>query len=114
MDNIEAIEKVLFKGKPGEVYNIGGDNELPNFVIAKKVLRTLKKQETMIKYVADRPGHDRRYALDSSKVRKELGWKPKHRLDKSLVQTVRWYKDNPKWVKGALKRLKKVNPHIEI
>ena len=82
--------------------------------MAKKILYILRKPEFMIKYVADRPGHDRRYALDSSKVRKELGWKPKHNFDKILTKTVKWYQNNPSWVAGAVKRLKMVNPQIEI
>lgn len=82
--------------------------------IGNHFIRTLKKPVSLIKYVADRPGHDRRYAIDDSKIRKELGWGPKYRLEKALAETVRWYGDNPKWVKGARKRLKKVNPHIEI
>jgi len=114
LDNVEAIDKVLFNGKPGEVYNIGGDNELPNFVIAGKILKALKKPESMVKYVSDRPGHDRRYALDSSKVKKELRWKPKRNFNKMLEETVKWYENNPAWVKGAVKRLRKVNPHIKI
>ena len=68
----------------------------------------------MIKYVADRPGHDKHYALDNSKIKKELGWKPKYSFDKMLAETVKWYRDNPAWVKGAVKRLRKVNPHIDI
>jgi len=114
LDNVEAIEKVLFNGSPGEVYNIGGDNEIANIDIARKILKILKKQDSLIKYVPDRPGHDRRYALDSSKVRKELGWKPRYSFDKTLTKTVKWYRDNPAWVRSAVKRLKKVNPHIEI
>lgn len=114
LDNVEAIEKVLFKGKPGEVYNIGGDNELPNIEIARKILRILKKPDSLIKYAADRPGHDRRYALNSSKVKKELGWKPRYNFDKMLAETVKWYRGNPKWVKGAKKRFKRVNPHIKM
>jgi len=114
LDNVEAIEKVLFKGKPGEVYNIGGDNEVANIDIAKRILQILRKPETMIKYVPDRPGHDRRYALDSSKVKKELGWKPRYNFNKTLRETLKWYQDNPAWVKGAVRRLKRVNPHIEI
>ena len=114
LDNVEAIEKVLFKGRPGETYNIGGDNEVANIDIARKILKILKKPDSLIKYVSDRPGHDRRYALDSSKVRKELGWKPKHNFNKMIRETVKWYRDNPEWVRSALKRLKKVNPHIEV
>ena len=113
LDHVSALEKVLFKGMAGEVYNIGGGEELANIKIAKAILGSLKKPVSLIKYVADRPGHDRRYAIDDSKIRKELGWRPKYRLEKALTETVRWYSNNPKWVKGALKRLKKVNPHIE-
>lgn len=114
LDNVEAIEKVLFKGKPGEVYNIGGDNEIANIDIARKILNILGKPKSMIKYVADRPGHDRRYALDSSKVKKKLGWNPKYSFDKMLAETVKWYQSNQNWVKVAVKQLKKVNSHIEI
>src|SRR3989344_6422325 len=114
LDHVSALEKVLFKGKNGEAYNIGGGQELANIKIAKAILGSLKKPVSLIKYVADRPGHDRRYAIDDSKIRKELDWRPKYRLEKALTEPVRWYSDNPKWVKGALKRLKKVNPHLEI
>ncbi|MBI2674608.1 MAG: dTDP-glucose 4,6-dehydratase [Candidatus Yanofskybacteria bacterium] len=114
LDNVEAIEKVLFKGRPGEVYNVGGDNEVANIDIAKRILQILRKPDSLIKYVTDRPGHDRRYALDSSKIKKELGWKPRYDFDKMLKETVKWYRDNPDWVAGAIKRLKRVNPHIKI
>lgn len=114
LDHVSALERLLFKGVAGETYNIGGNQELANIKIAKAILGSLKKPVFLIKYVPDRPGHDRRYAIDDSKLRKELGWRPKYKLEKSLVQTVAWYKDNPDWVKGAFKRLKKVNPHIEI
>lgn len=114
LDNVEAIEKVLFKGKSGEIYNIGGDHEVANIDIACKILNILKKSDSLIKYVPDRPGHDRRYALDSSKIKEELGWGPRYNFDKMLVETVRWYQDNPEWVRGAVKRLKRVNPHIEV
>lgn len=114
LDNVEALEKVLFKGEAGEIYNIGSNNEIPNIDIAKKILNLLGKPESMIKYVSDRPGHDRRYALDGSKIEKELGWQPKRNFNKNLAETVMWYKNNPEWVRGAVKRLKKVNPHIEI
>ncbi|MFN7088882.1 MAG: GDP-mannose 4,6-dehydratase, partial [Candidatus Paceibacteria bacterium] len=68
----------------------------------------------LIKFVTDRPGHDRRYALDSSKIKKEIGWKPRYSFDRMLAETVKWYKDNPDWIKSALRRLKKINPHIKI
>ncbi|MEK7076106.1 MAG: dTDP-glucose 4,6-dehydratase [Patescibacteria group bacterium] len=114
LDHVSALEKVLFRGKAGEVYNIGGNQELANIEIAKAILGAFKKPVSLIKYVVDRPGHDRRYSIDDSKIRKELGWRPKYGLEKSLAETVGWYRDNPKWVKSAFKRLKKVNPHIEI
>ena len=113
-DHVTALDIVLTKGKPGEIYNIGGGQELPNIKIAKTILDMLKKPHSMVKFVADRPGHDRRYAIDDFKIRKELGWKPKHRLEDALPDTVKWYKDNPKWVMGALKRMQKVNSHIDI
>ncbi len=113
-DHVSALDAVLMKGKPGEVYNIGGGQELSNIEIAGRILNILKKPDSMVKFVADRPGHDRRYAIDDSKIRKELGWNPKYKLEKSLAETVIWYRNNSKWVKSAFKRLKKVNPHIEI
>ncbi len=112
-DHVSALDAVLMKGKPGEVYNIGGGRELPNREIAKSILKILKKPDSMVKFVADRPGHDRRYAIDDSKIRRELKWKPKHGFEKMIPETVNWYRTNPKWVKGALKRLKKVNPHTQ-
>lgn len=114
LDHVAALDKIILRGRPGETYNIGGNQELANIKIAQAILRALKKPISLIKYVPDRPGHDRRYAIDDSKLRKELDWKPKHSLEKNLVQTVVWYKDNPKWVESAVKRLKKVNPHIKI
>ncbi len=114
LDHVSALEKILFKGRPGETYNIGGGKELANIEIAKAILGALKKPVSLIKYVADRPGHDRRYAIDDSKARKELGWKPRYSFDKMLRETIKWYQDNPVWVRGAVKRLKKVNPHINI
>ncbi|MGE5692257.1 MAG: dTDP-glucose 4,6-dehydratase, partial [Candidatus Zixiibacteriota bacterium] len=74
-DHCRAIEKMLFEGKPGEIYNVGGSNELTNLEITRRILARLKKPETLITHVADRPGHDRRYALDASKLQRELGWK---------------------------------------
>ncbi len=114
LDHVSALDDILFKGKLGKTYNIGGGQELSNIKIAKAILGSLKKPISLIKYVVDRPGHDRRYAIDYSKIRNELGWRPKYRLEDTLSDTVRWYSNNPKWVKSALKRLKKVNSHIEI
>lgn len=87
---------------------------MTNIKIVKDILGSLKKLVSLIKYVADRPGHNRHYVIDDSKLKRELGWKPRHNFNKMLAGTVKWYRDNPKWVKVAVKRLKKVNPHIDI
>lgn len=96
MDNCSGIETVMQKGKPGEIYNIAGGNERANIDITKLILKELGKPVSLIEYVKDRPGHDRRYALDARKVRK-LGWKPKASFEEQLAQTVRWYRDNEWW-----------------
>lgn len=83
-------------------------------ILTSIVGTNFEKPDSLIKYVADRPSHDRRYALDSFKAKKELGWKPRYNFDKMLTETVKWYKNNSAWARGAIKRLKKVNPHIEI
>jgi dTDP-glucose 4,6-dehydratase len=96
MDHIEGIDLVLREGKLGEAYNIGPDVETPNLVMTKKLLDLLGKPESLIKYVADRPGHDRRYSLDCAKI-KALGWRPGHTFDQALEKTVRWYVENEWW-----------------
>lgn len=96
-DNCIALDMVLHKGKIGEVYNIGAGNEKPNVWITKKILEILDKPETMIKPVADRLGHDRRYSVDCSKIEKELGWKPEVDFEEALHKTVHWYVNNEKW-----------------
>ena len=101
-DHTSAILTILEKGKVGETYLISADNEYTNIDIAKKILRILKKDKSLIEFVKDRPGHDRRYALDGSKIKK-LGWKQKNSFDKSLEATVQWYKENRNWWK-KLKR----------
>jgi dTDP-glucose 4,6-dehydratase len=98
-DHSSAILAVLDKGRPGEVYNIGGGNERANIEITKKILAALGKPESLIKYVKDRPGHDRRYAIDSSKIEGELGWKPAREFDEALADTIRWYVANQAWWK---------------
>jgi len=98
LDNCAAIDLVLHKGKLGEIYNIGGNNEKTNKEITKIILRKLKKDEKWIKYVKDRPGHDHRYALDCSKI-KRLGWKPKIDFEKAIEETIQWYVDNQNWWK---------------
>ena len=96
-DHCEAILTVLERGTPGEVYNIGGECEIPNIEIARRLLGHLDCDESMIEYVTDRPGHDRRYAVDISKITKELGWRPRMNFDDGLAETVAWYLANRKW-----------------
>jgi len=97
LDHVKAIEKVLFNGKTGEVYNVGADSEKPNIEIVKLILEGLGKDENLIEYVKDRPGHDRRYAIDSSKIENELGWKPEVTFDEGIKSTITWYLENKVW-----------------
>jgi dTDP-glucose 4,6-dehydratase len=101
-DHNEAVAMILERGRPGEVYNIGSGAEQPNINIVKRILQALGKPETLIKYVKDRPGHDRRYAIDSSKLRAELGWKPHHEFEQGLRQTVDWYVANRDWSRRVM------------
>jgi dTDP-glucose 4,6-dehydratase len=96
-DHCEALERVMRRGKPGIVYNIAGKNELQNVELVKTILRMMKKRESTIEFVEDRPGHDRRYSLDDSKIRNELGWRPRRRFEDALEETVRWYLGNEEW-----------------
>ena len=96
-DHCSGILAVLEKGKVGEVYNIGGNNEWYNIDIVKLILGKLGKGEDQIQYVKDRPGHDRRYAIDSSKIMNELGWKPKYQFPEGIEKTIQWYLDNESW-----------------
>jgi dTDP-glucose 4,6-dehydratase len=95
-DHCRAVEFLLDNGVPGEVYNIGGGIEKTNLEITEKILSLLGKDESMVQYVTDRPGHDFRYSLDSSKLRK-MGWKPQYSFDDALEETVRWYRENEWW-----------------
>ncbi len=97
LDHNKAIEKVFDEGKAGEVYNIGADHEMTNIEIVKLILKELNKDESLIEYVNDRPGHDRRYAIDSSKIQSELGWKPEFDFEEAIVQTINWYLENRNW-----------------
>ena len=97
LDHCEALLRVLEDGRPGEVYNIGGRNEHPNLFIVRTILAELGKPESLIRYVKDRPGHDRRYAIDASKIRRQLGWEPRHDFESGIASTVEWYKANEKW-----------------
>jgi dTDP-glucose 4,6-dehydratase len=102
LDNCEAIDLVLQKGKVGEVYNIGGGSERKNIEIARFILKELKKPESLIELVKDRPGHDWRYSLDCGKIKRELGWQAQADFEKALAQTVKWYRENEEWWKNAL------------
>ena len=96
-DHCSAIDTVLHKGKLGEVYNIGGNNEKANIEIIKLILESLNKPEDLIKYVKDRPGHDRRYAIDNTKITTELGWKPSYTFEQGMEETINWYLNNRDW-----------------
>ncbi len=96
-DHCAALGAILDKGTPGEVYNIGADCELANIDLTKRILAACGKDESSIEYVKDRPGHDRRYAIDSSKIRRELGWQPAHAFDDALARTVQWYREHEAW-----------------
>ena len=99
IDHCEAIRLVLERGRAGEIYNISSGNELSNIEVVKEILQYLGRNEDLISFVEDRPGHDIRYSLDSSKIRSELGWKPKHDFSSALKETVRWYLENESWWK---------------
>ena len=101
-DHCRAVEFVLNKGNPGEIYNIGGGNEKTNIEITKKILTLLKKDDSMIEYVTDRPGHDFRYSLDCSKLSK-MGWRPRYSFEGGLQDTVDWYSTNEWWWKPLKK-----------
>lgn len=97
-DHCRAVELVLKKGKEGETYCVGGLTEdINNLAVIKKIIKTLGKDENMIEFVTDRPGHDRRYTIDWSKIKRELGWQPEHSFDEYLVKTIEWYKKNTGW-----------------
>ncbi|MCK4346998.1 MAG: GDP-mannose 4,6-dehydratase, partial [Thermoplasmatales archaeon] len=97
LDHCDALDMVLQRGKVGEIYNISSGNEFENIEIVKKILHIMNKPERLITFVEDRPGHDSRYSLNSSRVRNELGWKPKHIFDEALRLTVEWYLENRWW-----------------
>lgn len=108
-DHCRAIEMVLLKGKEGETYCVGGQEELTNNLeLTKKILKILNKDTSWIEHVADRPGHDRKYAVDWSKIHRELGWQPLHNLDEWLEKTVAWYKENEPWWRPLKKQSESV------
>ncbi|KKO54758.1 dTDP-glucose 4,6-dehydratase [Paenibacillus sp. DMB20] len=96
-DHCSAIDLVIHQGRSGEVYNIGGNNERTNLHIVKTILHELGKPESLITYVEDRPGHDRRYGIDPTKITEELGWKPKFNFETGIQETIRWYLNNKDW-----------------
>lgn len=97
-DHCTAIYTVLEKGKIGEVYNIGGNNEKTNIEIVKLIINTIGKSEDLIEYVKDRPGHDRRYAIDNTKITSQLGWEPSYTFEQGISETIKWYLDNESWL----------------
>ncbi|WP_419957286.1 dTDP-glucose 4,6-dehydratase [Psychrobacillus psychrotolerans] len=97
-DHCSAIDTVLHKGRIGEVYNIGGNNEKENIEIIRTILSYLNKSEDLIEFVQDRLGHDRRYAIDNSKITTELGWTPSYSFSHAIEKTIDWYKDNKEWM----------------
>jgi len=99
-DHCEAIDVVLHKGKVGEVYNIGGHNEKTNMEITKIILAAMGKDESSIEYVQDRLGHDKRYAIDNTKIQTELGWKPSWTFEEGIKLTIEWYLNNQDWIKS--------------
>ena len=110
-DHCSAIEKVLHEGSPGEVYNVGGFNEIKNIDVVKNLCTILdeevprqdgKSYHSQIIFIEDRPGHDRRYAVDASKIGNELNWKPEETFETGIRQTVRWYLENQKWVENVV------------
>lgn len=101
-DHCSAIDIVLHKGRDGEIYNIGGNNEKANIEIVKLIIGTLGKSEDLIKYVKDRPGHDRRYAIDNTKITTELGWEPAYTFEQGIKETIQWYLENSKWIENII------------
>ena len=101
-DHCSAIDAVLHKGVYGETYNIGGNNEKENIFIVNSILEALDKSENLISYVEDRLGHDRRYAIDNSKIMRELGWVPKYTFEEGIKLTIDWYLDNLEWLKNIV------------
>lgn len=96
-DHCSAIDLVIHKGREGEIYNIGGHNERTNLEVVKAVLHELNKPESLITYVTDRPGHDRRYAINPEKIERELGWNPTYNFEQGIKVTVKWYLENKEW-----------------
>ncbi|MEG1525290.1 MAG: dTDP-glucose 4,6-dehydratase [Clostridia bacterium] len=101
-DHCTAIWTVLTMGRVGEIYNIGGNNEKANLEIVRLILKTLGKDESLITYVKDRPGHDRRYAIDNTKITSNLGWVPSYTFEQGMAETIQWYQDHGDWMESVL------------
>ena len=102
-DHCVAIDTVLHKGKNGKIYNVGGNNEKTNRYITEVILKYLDKDESYIEYVQDRLGHDRRYAIDATKIKKELNWQPIYKFEDAIIKTIQWYINNKSWWQPLLK-----------
>lgn len=101
-DHCSAIDLVLHKGVSGEVYNIGGHNERTNLQVISTILEVLNKPQSLIQFVKDRPGHDRRYAINANKIREDLGWEPKHNYESGIRETIQWYLNNTGWIEQVV------------
>lgn len=101
-DHCSAIDAVLHKGVDGEIYNIGSNNEKANIEIVKFIIKILSKTNVLIKYIQDRPGHDRRYAIDNTKITTQLGWKPAYSFEKGMKETIEWYLSNTNWIENIV------------
>lgn len=102
IDHCSAIDTILLKGTEGEIYNIGGNNEKYNIDIVKLIIKTVGKSEDLITYVKDRPGHDRRYAIDNTKITTHLGWEPFYTFEEGMAETIQWYLDNQAWMEKVI------------
>ena len=102
LDHCKAIDTVLGKGEAGEVYNIGGNSERRNVEIVRLILDAFDESEDLIEFVGDRPGNDRRYAMDISKIERELGWQPEYSIEEGLRETIEWYLENAEWVESCM------------
>ncbi len=97
-DHCDAIDLIVRKGRDGEIYNVGGHNEKSNLDVVKTILKLMKKPESLISFVKDRPGHDLRYAMDPTKIKTELGWKPKYDFDSGIKSTIQWNLEHQEWI----------------